>query len=160
MGFWTTETHERSSHGLYTPPDRRSASPIDRSNLSKCAFFRITRGVGAPRRVPRSTTWLAVLSCHVKRLPADYVCLVTASGTSGPQYLVPRIIASEAAKGDSSSACTLLLLLVPPSSPSVSPWARLIAVSPFIEAVYRSARCSTSHTPVRLFVCLLNISLL
>lgn len=144
MGFWTTETHERSSHGLYTPPDRWSASPIDRSNLSKCAFFRITRGVGAPRRVPRSTTWLAVLSCHVKRLPADYVCLVTASGTSGPQYLVPRIIASEAVKGDSSSACTLLLLLVPPSSPfSVGPADRrvsfyrgCISIRPMLDVSY------------------------
>lgn len=137
MGFRPTETHGRSFYGYI----RRRGRRIDRSNLSKCAFFfffrigRVTAASRNGRTRPRR-----------KRSPADYVCSVTTSRrSSDKRSAVSRATYHAGSKSVRRRDSPLLRALLRPAPAVFSTFldGRLLlrsAVSPFIEAVYRSVR--------------------
>lgn len=144
VGFRTTETHGRSFYGYIRPP----WSPIDRSNLSKCAFFFFRIGRVTPRR---ETVGRYETSVNGHR-PIMYARSRRARrlGQAFRNISVPPIAqdlrACVAARLSSSSRA-------PPSCTSrffsllFSTVVFFFAVSPFIEAVYPIRATYTSGLP-------------
>lgn len=133
----------------------RRGRRIDRSNLSKCAFFFESAARHAASRNGRTRP-------RRKRPPADYVCSVTTSRRLGQAF---RNISCPPITQDLRACVAATLLFFARFSSVLLPLLLYFsrrstlllrsAVSPFIEAVYRSVRRLGSTLSVRLLNVLL-----